>query len=35
VRILFLNHTASRSGAENAMLRLLEAIPREHELAVA
>ena len=35
MRILFLNHTASRSGAENAMLRLLEAIPREHELAVA
>jgi glycosyltransferase involved in cell wall biosynthesis len=35
VRILFANHTGSRSGAENAMLRLLEALPEEHPRAVA
>jgi glycosyltransferase involved in cell wall biosynthesis len=35
VRILFLNHTGSRSGAENAMLRLLATIPPEHPRAVA
>ena len=35
MRILFANHTGSRSGAENAMLRLLEALPAEHPRAVA
>jgi glycosyltransferase involved in cell wall biosynthesis len=35
MRILFLNHTGSRSGAENAMLRLLAGIPPKHERAVA
>jgi glycosyltransferase involved in cell wall biosynthesis len=35
MRILFLNHTGSRSGAENAMLRLLATIPPEHARAVA
>jgi L-malate glycosyltransferase len=35
LRILFANHTGSRSGAENAMLRLLEALPAEHARAVA
>jgi glycosyltransferase involved in cell wall biosynthesis len=35
VRILFLNHTGGRSGAENAMLRLLEGLPPEHPRAVA
>jgi glycosyltransferase involved in cell wall biosynthesis len=35
VRILFVNHTGARSGAENAMLRLLEHLPAEHERAVA
>lgn len=35
LRILFLNHTGSRSGAENAMLRLLGALPEEHARAVA
>jgi L-malate glycosyltransferase len=35
VRILFVNHTGARSGAENAMLRLLEALPPEYERAVA
>ncbi len=35
MRILFVNHTGFRSGAENAMLRLLEALPPEHERAVA
>jgi L-malate glycosyltransferase len=35
LRILFANHTGARSGAENAMLRLLEALPAEHERAVA
>ena len=35
MRILFANHTGSRSGAENAMLRLLESLPPEHARAVA
>jgi L-malate glycosyltransferase len=35
VRLLFVNHTGARSGAENAMLRLLEALPPEYERAVA
>jgi glycosyltransferase involved in cell wall biosynthesis len=35
LRILFANHTGSRSGAENAMLRLLEGLPPEHARAVA
>ena len=35
MRILFVNHTGSRSGAENAMLRLLAGIPPEHDRAVA
>ncbi|HEX8074055.1 MAG TPA: glycosyltransferase family 4 protein [Thermoleophilaceae bacterium] len=35
MRVLFANHTGARSGAENAMLRLLESLPDEHELAVA
>jgi L-malate glycosyltransferase len=35
MRILFVNHTGSRSGAENAMLRLLDGIGPEHERAVA
>jgi L-malate glycosyltransferase len=34
LRILFVNHTGSASGAENAMLRLLAALPPEHERAV-
>jgi glycosyltransferase involved in cell wall biosynthesis len=35
LRILFVNHTGARSGAENAMLRLLEHLPPQHERAVA
>lgn len=35
MRVLFANHTASVSGAEHAMLRLLEAVRDEHEVAVA
>jgi glycosyltransferase involved in cell wall biosynthesis len=35
VRILFVNHTGACSGAENAMLVLLEHLPAEHERAVA
>src|SRR5207244_12323960 len=35
VRILYANHTGSRSGAENAMLRLLAGLPPEHDRAVA
>ena len=35
MRILFVNHTGARSGAENAMLRLLTALPAEHARAVA
>lgn len=35
MRILFVNHTGSCSGAENAMLRLLEGLPAEHARAVA
>ena len=35
LRILFVNHTGSFSGAENAMLRLLEALPDDCERAVA
>ena len=35
MRILFVNHTGFRSGAENAMLRLLEALPPEHERGLA
>lgn len=35
LRILFVNHTASQSGAENALLRLLDALPAEHERSVA
>lgn len=35
MRVLFANHTASMSGAEHAMLRLLEAVRDEHEVAVA
>jgi glycosyltransferase involved in cell wall biosynthesis len=35
LRVLFLSHTGDRSGAENAMMRLLEAIPKEHTRAVA
>lgn len=35
MRILFANHTGHRSGAENAMLRLLTAMPPEHSRAVA
>jgi glycosyltransferase involved in cell wall biosynthesis len=35
VRILFVNHTGARSGAENAMLRLLASLPPEHPRAVA
>jgi glycosyltransferase involved in cell wall biosynthesis len=35
VRVLFANHTGARSGAENAMLRLLEALPDKHARAVA
>lgn len=35
MRILFVNHTGSRSGAENAMTRLLTGLPPEHQRAVA
>ena len=35
MRILFVNHTADQSGAENALLRLLDALPPEHERSVA
>ena len=35
MRILFANHTGAVSGAENAMLRLLDHLPAEHERAVA
>jgi glycosyltransferase involved in cell wall biosynthesis len=35
LRILFLSHTGARSGAENALLRLLQGLPREHTLVVA
>lgn len=34
MRILFVNHTPHRSGAENALLRLLEGLPSEHARAV-
>ena len=34
-RILFLSHTGQQSGAEHAMLRLLDAIPAAHEREVA
>jgi glycosyltransferase involved in cell wall biosynthesis len=34
-RVLFLSHTGAQSGAENAMLRLLDAIPAQRERAVA
>ena len=35
LRLLFANHTPHRSGAENALLRLLEGLPSEHPRAVA
>lgn len=35
MRILFVNHTGANSGAENAMIRLLKALPAEHARAVA
>jgi len=35
MRILYANHTGSRSGAENAMLRLLTGLSPEHDRAVA
>ena len=35
MRILFVNHTGAASGAENAMIRLLHALPAEHPRAVA
>ena len=35
MRILFANHTGARSGAENALLRLLESLPPENPRAVA
>jgi glycosyltransferase involved in cell wall biosynthesis len=35
MRILFANHTASMSGAELALLRLLDSLAPEHEIAVA
>lgn len=35
LRILFLNHTGSRSGAENAMLRLLEGLSADNVCAIA
>jgi L-malate glycosyltransferase len=35
LRLLFLNHTGVQSGAENALLRLLDGLPREHARAVA
>lgn len=35
MRVLFLNHTGALSGAENAMLRLLEGLPAPHVGAIA
>lgn len=35
MHILFVNHTASQSGAETALLRLLDALAPEHERSVA
>lgn len=35
MRILFVSHTGGRSGAENAMLRLLDALPDLYERVVA
>src|SRR4051794_27809181 len=35
LRVLFVNHTGLRGGAENTLLRLMTAVDRETEVAVA
>src|SRR5204863_9069821 len=35
VRILFVNHTGAASGAEAALMRLIEALRSEHAVALA